>query len=266
MPTPNNQNRIIALVMAILLPLLVYLLQHTTSTTHPEHDAAKVSLNSGAEIPAPEWSRPSVQRILFAGDSMMQGIAPIVIRRLKVSHPGWLLRDESQQSTGLSIKRQLDWVQKIKAEIVEHKLTTVAVFLGPNDPWDIYENKQVIRFPSAEWETRYIARVSEICEFTKKKKVHLIWIGLPTMKQARVHRGATVQNPIFRRTMEKYGFHFISTETLIGRLDQPYVRYMIDAEGKKINLRADDGIHFSSQGLQRIAAAVLKTIDPSLDN
>lgn len=66
--------------------------------------------------------------------------------------------------------------------------------------------------------------------------------------------------------MKKYGFDFVSTEALIGRLDQPYVRVMTDAEGKKINLRADDGIHFSPQGLQRIATAVLKTIDPPSSN
>jgi hypothetical protein len=66
--------------------------------------------------------------------------------------------------------------------------------------------------------------------------------------------------------MKRYGFDFISTEALIGHLDQPYVRYMTDETGKKINLRADDGIHFSPQGLQRIAAAVLKAIEPSNDN
>ena len=52
-----------------------------------------------------------------------------------------------------------------------------------------------------------------------------------------------------------------STEELIGHLDQPYVRHATDETGKKINLRADDGIHFSPQGLQRIASAVLKAID-----
>jgi len=256
----------VALVMVLLLSLLAYLQLRGTPATPPDPEAAPLAPKSEAQTPSPKPTRPTVQRILFAGDSMMQGIAPIVMGQLKASHPEWLLRNESQQSTGLSIKRQLDWVQKIKAEIVEHKLTTVVVFLGPNDPWDIYEKKQVIRFPSPEWEARYNERVSEICEFAKEKKVHLIWIGLPTMKEARVHRGATVQNPIFRNNMEKYGFNFISTEALIGRLDQPYARFMTDPVGKKINLRAEDGIHFSPQGLQRIAAALLKSIDPDLDN
>jgi hypothetical protein len=267
MPAPKNKYLMMSLVIALLLSLVAYLLLRTAPMTDPiPAQTATAPPKSRPEIPTPKPERPSVQRILFAGDSMMQGIAPIIMRQLKASHPEWLLRNESQQSTGLTVKRRLDWVQKIKTEIVEHKLTTVAVFLGPNDPWDIYEKKQVIRFPSPEWEAIYSARVSEICEFAKEKKVHLIWIGLPTMKEKRVHSGATVQNPIFRDNMKRYGFDFISTEALIGYLDQPYVRAMTDQTGKKINLRADDGIHFSPQGLQRIAAAVVKTIDPPDNN
>jgi hypothetical protein len=267
MPAPKNKYLMMSLVIALLLSLVAYLLLRMAPMTDPiPAQTATAPPKSRPEIPTPKPERPSVQRILFAGDSMMQGIAPIIMRQLKASHPEWLLRNESQQSTGLTVKRRLDWVQKIKTEIVEHKLTTVAVFLGPNDPWDIYEKKQVIRFPSPEWEAIYSARVSEICEFAKEKKVHLIWIGLPTMKEKRVHSGATVQNPIFRDNMKRYGFDFISTEALIGYLDQPYVRAMTDQTGKKINLRADDGIHFSPQGLQRIAAAVVKTIDPPDNN
>jgi hypothetical protein len=266
MPSPKKKYLMLSLATALLLSLVAYFLLRTAPSTPPGPQVVVIPSKPAPATPPPKPVRPSVQRILFAGDSMMQGIAPIMIRKLKASHPDWVLRNESLESTGLTVKRRLDWVQKIKTEIVEHNLTTVAVFLGPNDPWDIYEKKQVIRFPSPEWEAVYSARVSEICEFAKAKNIHLIWVGLPTMKEKRVHSGATVQNPIFRDNMKRYGFDFISTEALIGHLDQPYVRYMTDETGKKINLRADDGIHFSPQGLQRIAAAVLKAIEPSNDN
>ena len=252
--------------MAVLLPLVAYLVFRPAAVSTPPGETA--SSRPADARPPGKRERPEVERILFAGDSMMQGVAPIVIRELKKTHPDWLLRNESQQSTGLTVTRRLDWVEKIKREIVDYRLTTVVIFLGPNDPWDIYERRQVIRFPSPEWEARYSARVSEICTFAKEKNVHLIWIGLPAMKEKRVYRGAVVQNPIFRDNMKQHGFDFISTEALIGRLDQPYVRYATDAtdaKGRKINLRADDGIHFSPQGLQRIAAAVLKTIDAPND-
>lgn len=264
MPLQKKNALKILLAIALLLSLVAFLLTRVPpiQPTAPATPAPITTAEKSTAEPAQKkYVPPAVQRILFAGDSMMQGVAPLVIRELKARHPDWLLRNESQQSTGLTVKRRLDWVEKIKQEIVAHQLTTVVVFLGPNDPWDIYEQRQVIRFPSPEWEALYSARVSEICEFAKEKKVHLIWIGLPAMKEKRVYRGATVQNPIFRANMTRYGFDFVSTEALIGRLDQPYGRYGTDQQGKKINLRADDGIHFSPQGLQRIADAVLITID-----
>lgn len=257
----KKNSLILLLAVAVLLLLATYFVTRTA----PVKDLlsrSDISANKPVPPPIPQkraW--PEIQRILFAGDSMMQGVAPLVMRELKKTHPEWLLRNESQQSTGLTVKRQLDWVEKIKHEIVNHQLTTVVIFLGPNDPWDIYERRKAIRFPSPEWEAVYSGRVGEICEFAKDKNVHLIWIGLPVMKEKRVYRGATVQNPIFRDNMKRYDFDFVSTEELIGRLDQPYVRYATDLSGKIINLRANDGIHFSPQGLQRIAAAVLETID-----
>ena len=262
--TSSKKNvLIIVLASTVLVSLAAYLFIRSISLTQPGSTTMAGPVKQTPELArAPEKRiRPATERILFAGDSMMQGVAPLLMRELKATHPDWLLRNESQQSTGLIVKRRLDWVEKIKQEIVQYRLTTVVVFLGPNDPWDIYERKQVIRFPSPEWEALYSARVSEICEFAKDKKTHLVWIGLPTMKEKRVHRGAVVQNPIFRDNMKRYGFDFVSTEALIGRLDQPYARHAIDAKGKQINLRADDGIHFTSQGLQRIASAVLTTID-----
>jgi len=267
MRSPKKNSLITGLAMAVVLLLVAYLaIRPAAVRTPPDETASSRPADPQA---SGKRERPAVQRILFAGDSMMQGVAPIVMRELKTTHPDWLLRNESQQSTGLTVTRRLDWVEKIKREIVDYQLTTVVVFLGPNDPWDIYERRQVIRFPSPEWEARYSAKVSEICRFAKEKNVHLIWIGLPTMKEKRVYRGAIVQNPIFRDNMKRHDFDFISTEALIGRLDQPYVRYATDtsdAKGRKINLRANDGIHFSPQGLQRIATAVLRTIDSPNDH
>lgn len=267
MRSMKKNTLMVGLAMTVLLLLVAYLVLSPATVNTPP-DLIAIPRPADPQI-VKKPARPAVQRILFAGDSMMQGVAPIVMRELKTTHPDWLLRNESQQSTGLAVKRRLDWVEKIKREIVDYQLTTVVIFLGPNDPWDIYERRQVIRFPSPEWVAHYSSRVREIGDFAKENKVHLIWLGLPTMKDKRVYRGAIVQNPIFRDNMKRYDFDFISTEALIGRLDQPYARYATDAtdaKGRKINLRADDGIHFSPKGLQRIAAAVLKTINVPNDH
>ena len=88
-------------------------------------------------------------KILFAGDSMMQGIAPLAIAELRKKYPAGLFVDLSQQSTGLSVNRYFDWPAKIQEESLKQGFNIVVIFLGPNDPWDIYESRVKYVFPSA---------------------------------------------------------------------------------------------------------------------
>lgn len=207
---------------------------------------------------------PGPQRILFAGDSMMQGVAPLVIRELSRQHPDWQLRDESRQSTGLTVKRYFDWPGRIIEAMDEQQLTLVVVFLGPNDPWDIHEPGRHLIFPSPEWQERYASRVDEILLAAKARGVRVLWIGLPTMREGRVHNGAVVQNRIFYQRAWQHGTDYLSTEALVGPLSAPFQKHQPQANGSPVLLRADDGIHFAPAGLQRVKQAVLEHLARSL--
>lgn len=132
MRSMKKNTLMVGLAMTVLLLLVAYLVLSPATVNTPP-DLIAIPRPADPQI-VKKPARPAVQRILFAGDSMMQGVAPIVMRELKTTHPDWLLRNESQQSTGLAVKRRLDWVEKIKREIVDYQLTTVVIFLGPNDP------------------------------------------------------------------------------------------------------------------------------------
>jgi hypothetical protein len=199
-------------------------------------------------------------RILFAGDSMMQGIAPIAISSLRKMQPDAYFEDLSKQSTGLTVNRFLDWPATIKEQINQKHFNIVAIFLGPNDPWDIVEGKQKFKFPSAEWEEKYRSRVKEVLDFAAAHQVQVIWIGLPNMREERLHTGAVVQNKVFRQEMNSFGFKYISTEDLLGELDQPFKNSIVDSNGKEVVVRASDGTHFTPQGLRIIASKLVSVI------
>lgn len=204
------------------------------------------------------------QRVLFAGDSMMQGVAPLVIRELAKRHPDWFTLDESRQSTGLTVKRYFDWPARIIELIDQKKLTLVVVFLGPNDPWDIYEPGRHIVFPSPQWEQRYAGRVDDILDHAKARGVRVIWLGLPSMRDGRVRDGAIVQNHIFAARARVHGTDYLTTEDLIGPLSLPFKRYLDDParpETQALNLRAADGIHFTAAGQQKVAQALLTHLE-----
>lgn len=221
---------------------------------------AATGVSAASAVAAATPAKQNAPRILFAGDSMMQGVAPIVISRMRRKFPKGLFVDLSKESTGLTVKRYFDWPTKIKDETIKQKFNTVVIFLGPNDPWDIYEGKRRYVFPSKKWEGKYRSRVDEVLEFASARGIRLIWIGLPVMREDRYKKGAEVENRIFREETAKFNFEYMSTEDLLGSVDEPYRKYIVDPKKGKLVVRANDGIHFTSTGLRIISARVEKLI------
>jgi hypothetical protein len=218
----------------------------------------KSPLNEGSLAALPLQSESI--KIMFAGDSMMQGVAPMVISSLKKMYPNGQYVDLSKQSTGLTVKRYFDWPSKIKEGIVHENYKVIVIFLGPNDPWDIYENHKVYKFPSNEWSDLYRSRVNSVLDFAKQNGATVIWIGLPNMNEERVKMGAVIQNKIFKSETQKYNFQYISTEDTMGRLDEPFKPVIHDPIKGDILIRAADGIHFAPAGLRLISHDVIKAI------
>lgn len=204
--------------------------------------------------------REGPQRILFAGDSMMQGVAPFAMRELAKQNPEWKMFDESRQSTGLTVRRYFDWPTRIVELMDARDLTLVVVFLGPNDPWDIAVGGKRHVFPTDSWVSHYASRVDEIQSAAKQRGIGVIWMGLPAMREARVHDGAVLQNQIFHARAKAWGTDFLSTEPLVGLLSEPYQKFLKDDAGQAVNLRAEDGIHFNTTGLKRMSSALVQMI------
>ena len=201
--------------------------------------------------------RPGPQRILFAGDSLMQGVAPLVMRELARQHPDWEMSDLSRQSTGLTVRRHFDWPQRIAQEIDSRQLTLLVVFLGPNDPWDLVVEGQRERFPSTGWAWRYAQRVDDILAAAARRQVRVVWLGLPAMPEGRLREGALIQNRVFHERAKAWRSDYLATEPLVGLLSEPQRRHGRDAQGQPVVLRAEDGIHFAPAGQRRIRDALL---------
>jgi len=204
---------------------------------------------------------PGPQRILFAGDSMMQGVAPLVMRQWAVQHPDWQMQDLSRQSTGLTVKRYFDWPAKIVEEMDAQSLTLVVVFMGPNDPWDMVVEGQRHVFPSSGWAYHYALRVDEILAAAAQRGVRVIWLGLPAMREGRLKEGAALINQVVHARVKTWGADYLATEPLIGVLSEPFKKFKLDEKGQSVNLRADDGVHLTPAGLRKIQQALQSHVE-----
>lgn len=119
------------------------------------------------------------QKVLFAGDSMMQGVAPHVKNMLLKKYNIDSI-NLSKQSTGLAYPRFFNWPQTIAKALNDNpNIKVLVVFLGPNDPWDMppQTGYKYVKFKSEDWENVYRERISDIISTARQHNVDVIWVG-----------------------------------------------------------------------------------------
>lgn len=200
-------------------------------------------------------------QVFFAGDSMMQGVAPHLQHRLQQRH-GIKSVNLSKQSTGLAYTKFFDWEKTIKTTINQNRnIRLLVVFMGPNDLWDMPNPKtgKYVRFGSDEWADVYGGRIRSIIEYAHAKNVQVIWLGTPTMQKPDLNKSMTWLNKVIANEVQKNKTLFIDTRPLIGGRDNIYKETLV-YQGKNVKIRTTDGIHFTPTGQKIIAEEVWKHI------
>ncbi|OOR87243.1 hypothetical protein B0181_10630 [Moraxella caviae] len=195
------------------------------------------------------------QKVFFAGDSMMQGIAPHMKKYLQGL--GVQSIDLSKQSTGLSYPSFFNWNRTIKETLeADSSIKVLIVMLGPNDPWDMPgKGGAYLKFQTPEWDQEYQSRMADILEFAKAKDVGVIWVMPPNMKKAKLNEQMIYLNTVMNGELERHTVKVIDSRPIMGGVDDVYSDYL-QKDGKQIKMRSGDGIHFSIDGQKILAAEV----------
>lgn len=206
-------------------------------------------------------------KVLFIGDSMMEGVAPRVIKLLKDTYKVESI-NLSKRSTGLAYPGFFNWPEATAKALAEHKdIGLLAVFLGPNDPWDMPRKKgqPYLRFGSEEWAGEYRHRINQILDCARQYNIPVIWVLPPNMKKQKLNQAMAVLNHLYESEVNSVGGIILNVNDLFGYKEGVYTQFSI-INGKKINVRASDGIHYSSVGAQLIANAMMRKINFSSDS
>lgn len=196
-------------------------------------------------------------KIFFAGDSMMQGVAPHVQQYLQKHNIQSI--NLSKQSTGLSYPSFFDWPKTIEQTLQQNPdIKILAIFLGPNDPWNIVhpQTKQLLKFASSEWQAEYQSRMLRILNAAKQHQVSVIWLTSPNMKDDKLNRQMVDLNKIINDELSKHDDVLaIDTRALLGSQNDVYNDYLVK-DGQSIKMRTGDGVHFTPQGQKNVAQAL----------
>lgn len=221
-----------------------------STTSSPQENVNTQAVNTSS------FTLSSTDEIFFAGDSMMQGVAPHVQKYLQQNYNIKSV-NLSKQSTGLSYPKFFNWPKTIETTLEKNdKIKILVIFLGPNDPWDMPNDKGVyLRFKSAEWETLYRSRIAEILQTAQKHNVAVMWISPPNMRKKSLNEQMIYLNQVLANEVALHPALFIDSRPLVGGKDDIYNEYL-EKDGKMIKMRSSDGIHFSPEGQKRIATVI----------
>jgi len=200
-------------------------------------------------------------RVFFAGDSMMQGVAPHLAVRLRREY-GISSIDLSKQSTGLAYPRAFNWPETIRTTLTKHPdIKLLIVFLGPNDPWDMPASKggKYLRFASTEWEALYRERIRTIIQDAQAHQVDIIWVSPPHMRRKSLSNKVSYLSQLYESEVRDAGEVFLSGNQVFRYTEDTYSDYMGDQSIKQ-KMRTGDGIHFTVTGQRTLANAVFDLI------
>lgn len=225
-----------------------HLAEPETPITHSE-DSNHIVLTTGDSV-------------FFAGDSLMQGIAPHIQRYLKQNF-GITSINLSKQSTGLSYPNFYDWPKVIEDTLNENPaIRLMIIFLGPNDPWDFPNPDQpgskYLKFQSTEWEKIYRQRIQRIIQAAQAHHVHIIWLEVPPMKNNRLNHQMQYLNQVFASELTN-NVLWLPTQPLLGQADGGYTDY-VNINHRTTQIRSKDGIHFTISGQKYLANYITQHI------
>ncbi|OHX13784.1 SGNH family hydrolase [Chromobacterium sphagni] len=195
--------------------------------------------------------------VLLAGDSLMQGVALHLLPPLFRQHQVKAL-DVSKQSTGLTYPDFFNWPATIERQLAANpKVQLLVMFVGANDTWDMVGGSRYIRFASPDWEQRYRERIRSILQSAGKRKIPVLWLGLPNMGRDKLNDGAHYLNRLYREEVGAAGQRFVPTREVLGSRDDSFNKFMTLPEQGEVAVRTADGVHFTRQGQLLLARRVL---------
>ncbi len=225
-----------------------------------EQETPRDLLESSSPIPQRVIANPYIEvnegaNVLLIGDSMMQGVAPYIVKSLKKHHIHGI--NLSKHSTGLTYKHYFDWESATREALSKNPhIELVVVILGANDPWTM---KKSIAFKTPPWEEIYLSRIQEIIDVAQDYGARVVWYEVPAVREEKLNAKIAYLNDLYERSVRESGEFFLQTNGIITQ-GAHYSAFIKNAKGKSVQVRIDDGVHFTSRGYKIMADILLNQL------
>lgn len=200
-------------------------------------------------------------RIIVVGDSLADGLYSGLYRLAK-KNKYISVKKNTKINTGLVRVDKHDWMSTVSEIAASKKHDIAVVSFGANDLVSFRYKNGPIHFGTAKWPEFYAQRVSQVIAQFKSAGMDVIWVGLPITNRSRFKKGYKVLNSIYREQASINHIRFVDTWSALSE-DGKYHSYGPGPSGKRIQIRHNDGVHFTSLGYISYAKIVADNFLPN---
>ena len=235
----------------------------TSSTTGPAGTAASTTTTRPVRTTSttlPLFTKQHPLRVLEVGDSLATYPGYSLANLTKV-YTGLQVKSVTKQSSGLVYPAFYNWPQVLTDAVAQFHPHVTVVVIGANDGQGMLHDGHAAALFSDEWLAEYANRLDRFISISTSAGASVIWVGLPIMRSSRFSQTERRLDELYRAACARNpGAVYIDGYTLFADGNGRYEDRLPDASGKPVLMRAGDGIHFTMDGADRIAQAVMNAL------
>lgn len=200
-------------------------------------------------------------RVGVFGDSFGDGLWAALYHQLP-RHGQWEVVKYSQQSTGFTRYQSLNLEDHLDTQLADGPVDIAVISFGANDTQGVMHEGKYAALLSPAWKEEIGARIDRYVGKLRKQGAVVYWVGLPVMRKESFDADISGMNAFFAERMQRLGVPFIETRSRSVDAGGAYAAYLPDAGGGAPRLmRANDGIHMSMHGYERLTEELSKRIE-----
>ncbi len=163
--------------------------------------------------------------------------------------------------SGLTRPDYFDWPAHIAARLPEVQPDAVVVMFGGNDGQPMYLAGGTLETETPAWFEEYHARVGAAMDLLLTGATRVYWVGLPIMRDDQFTQRVIGFNEVYQEeAARRPGLVYVDIFPLFQDENGEYSTYLTNSSGDLLEMRYDDGAHFTWNGAYRLSGFVLRTI------
>jgi len=202
-------------------------------------------------------TRTDPLRVLVAGDSVGEDLGIGLERKLS-GNPRVDVFSAARQSTGLARPDYFNWPAALKLDIGRFHPDVVVCMFGANDNQSFIVEGHVFRFGTREWSLAYQSRIATMMSIAQQSGAHVVWVGQPIMGSASRTNDMRRLNYFAKAQIKLHpDVLYVDSWHLFVDASGAYSAYLANSKGQQVLVRAQDGVHLTVAGDDRLAYFVV---------